>query len=543
MGWSLVVCDRSGTPLGELRQASGRGFRKSLNRGRSLRGTIRANNSLAAYVQQTDRTILKAYDDRSGDQVIRHCGPISGCEKNVDERGRGTIGWTSPGPEWRLLARLLGKNSAGASFGTPSSLVARESVMKQIIDALNQGSAPLGTSIGDTGIRPDVALATLPAPTGFTLQDFIGATPDGGGYGMWKGSTTLTFAVTAIDVAGREGPASQATITIPTDVPPFNFEAYRHSIRIHWNPVAGAKTYRVYLRSMSAPPQYGGGIVIPGGRTLDATRLNYFNTSGDNAVYDTGGYNYTAGDVPGSVPGPGLGSFGPWRYYPASSAFAELSTGLDGVDWEVRAVEPLVDAYGTQLGVLIAKAFLGALKPHVVFEFGTGKKNVKTFSVVTDAGASANDITHLPSGFPDNATQLPVELTDVDSIVARGLREDVLTEDVLTDALRTQLVQDHIAVRKVPRRTITFTPVDDPDPFGTALEERRVPRPFVDYDVGDIVTFRAVELLEVNDPTTGLVSGYTEVKTVDAFFRIFTLDIDIGDDGAESVTLTFVEEG
>lgn len=399
MAWSFVLTTLAGQPIGELRQNSSRGFRRSLNRGRTIRGSIRANNSLAAYVQQNERTLVKAYDDRSGAKVLRHCGPITGHEKTVDERGRGAIGWNAAGPEWRLLSRLIGKNAGGAVFGGPVTLVDRGSVMSQIITALNGGSAPLGTSVGDTGIRP--------------------------------------------------------------------------------------------------------GVIVPSGSSY----------------------------------------FGPWRWYPASSAFADLSSGLDGPDYDFAPVEPVVDAYGLQIAALNVAPAIGQLRANAVFEFGDGKRNVKGFSIVSDSGVVANDVAHLPPGFPDNATQAVIEQSDAQSIIDRGLREDVLTEDVTTDALRLQLVQDHIAVRKQQRRTITFSPVRDPDPFGTPLEERRVPRPFVDYDVGDIVPFRATELVDVVDPTSGLVTGCTAVKTVDAFFRVFTIDIDIGDDGSETPTLTFVEEG
>lgn len=399
MAWSFVLTTLAGQPLGELRQNSSRGFRRSLNRGRTLRGSIRANNSLAAYVQQNERTLVKAYDDRSGAKTLRCCGPITGTEKSVDEHGRGAIGWSAAGPEWRLLSRLIGKNAGGAVFGGPSSLVDRGDVMGQIVDALNAGSAPLGTAAGDTGIRR------------------------------------------------------------------------------------------------------------------------------------------------GAIAASGRGYFGPWRWYPASSAFTDASTGLDAPDWDVAPVEPVADAFGLQIGALNVAPSLGQLRAGAVFEFGDGRRNVKGFSVVSDSSIVANDIAHLPSGFPDNATQAVIERTDTDSIADRLLREDVLTEDVVTDALRLQLVQDHLAVRKQPRRTIQFTPIRDADPFGTPLEERRVPRPFVDYDVGDIVPFRATELLDVVDPATGLVVGVQAVKTIDAFFRVFTIDIDIGDDGSETPTLTFVEEG
>lgn len=401
MGWDLVATTRGGIPLGEIRQASGRGFRKSLNRGRSVRGTVRTNNSLAGNIRQGDVTLVKAYDDRAGAKALRHYGPVIGSEKAVDENGKGTVNFTSSDPLWRLLSRYIGKSLTGASFGSAGALVDRGDVAALIINALNRGDLPGGpiyTTKDDTGIR-----------------------------------------------AGNIVPSS--------------------------------------------------------------------------ASY-----------------------FGPWRWYPAASALAQLFAGIDSPDMDLVPTEPTADADGVQIAALNIAPSIGQLRLDAAFEFGAGRKNVKTFNEVSDSSTAANDIAHLPSGYPENATQQVIEKTDPDSIAARGLREDVLTEEVLTDALRTALVDDHLAVRKVPRRTITFTVIRDPDPFDTPLAERRVPRPFLDYDVGDIVPFRATELVEVVDPNTQLVTGYVESKTIDAFFRVFTIDIDIADDDSETVTLTFVEE-
>jgi hypothetical protein len=402
MAWTFVATNRAGVSLGEVRQSEARGFRRSLNRGRSARGTIRTSNSLAGNVLAGDVTLIKAYDDRAGGApALRHNGPVTGSNKAVDERGTGKITWTSNDPSWRLLTRLIGKSLVGASFGDALNLMDRGTVMGQIINALNRGDLPGGpiyATKDDTGIRV--------------------------------------------------------------------------------------------------------GNITPSGRSY----------------------------------------FGPWRWFPAASAFAQLSSGIDSPDYDLLPTEPTPDADGVQIATLVAAPSIGQVRQDAVFEFGAGKKNVKTFEIVSDGGIVANDVAHLPSGFPDNAMQAVIEQTDAASIAARGLHEDALTEEVLTDALRTALVADHLAVRKQPRRTIAFTLVRDPDPFGLPLAERRVPRPFADYDVGDVVPFRATELVEVYDPVAGRVTGYAEAKTVDAYFRVFTMDITINNDGSEDVALTFVEE-
>ncbi len=82
------------------------------------------------------------------------------------------------------------------------------------------------------------------------------------------------------------------------------------------------------------------------------------------------------------------------------------------------------------------------------------------------------------------------------------------------DAIRTGIVDYHLAYRKNPRQIINFKP---------AVNAR--PAPFVDYNVGDFVRARAT------------VNG---VLRFDATFRVWGVTFDIDVNGNENVDLELV---
>lgn len=393
--WTFVLTDRAGAPLGELRDATARALRLPLNRLPTLSFTVRVDNPMAEHLVKQDLTLVKGYDDSTGTKTLRFIGPVVSSEKSRGREG-GSVAVTAAGPAWRLGHRLLGKNPAGATFGTAVSTIDRGEIAGQILDALNNGNAStVHTDAADTGIR-------------------------------------------------------RGTIT--------------------------------------------------------ASALSYA---------------------------------GPWRYKQADEAISELSAALDGFDWEIAPVEPTADTIGVQIGSLNAAPILGQTQTNSVFEFGTGRHNVEDWRDIGDSSGLANRGHNLPPGFPDNATQQVVTSDDTVSIGERGLHETVIPGDLVVDTLRQQLVTEHIRIRKVPRRVITFSPIAE-DSTAPA-SERRVPVLFVDYNVGDIVPFRAVERFAARD-AAGAVTNYTEVKTVDALFRIYAIDLRIDDAGVATAVPTLVAE-
>jgi hypothetical protein len=231
---------------------------------------------------------------------------------------------------------------------------------------------------------------------------------------------------------------------------------------------------------------------------------------------------------------------GPWRYKIASEALADLSGTLDGPDFRIRPVAPTADAVGVQFGALDVAAAFGQVQPNVAFEYGTGQDNVAEWSDVGDSTTLANRAVSLPSGFPDNAVDSPIQWDDATAIADRGLYETVVAADLLTSDLRTKLAQEHVRVRKMPRRVISFTPVaEDPS---LPLSERRVPRLFADFNIGDVVTFRAVEHLPITD-TAGTIIGISEQKTADLLMRVFGAELAIDDNGVAQTRLTLADDG
>lgn len=384
MLWEGVVTDRTGAPLGELREASGRGFKKSLNRGRATRWTVQVDNPLARW-HQDDTVLVKWYQDN----VLRFVGGLVTSEKNRDGAG-GTIAVTAGDAFATILPwRLLGKSNAGQTYATAVSPQDKGALAAMMITEANAS--------GDTGIR----MGTVqPSSNGFA---------------------------------------------------------------------------------------------------------------------------------------------GPYWYQPADAAITDLSAGLGGFDWDLVPVEPVADAGGIQTGRLDIYSAVGTVRDDVAFEFGTGKRNVASFRDLANFAGRLNRGYSLPPGFPDNATQLVLTQADAASIAQRGVFEGTVAGDLQVDALRQALLDQNIAVRKLPQRVITFVPITE-DAAGTPIDQRRVPRALLDYDVGDVVHFRAKERFKRYDPTTGAVIDMVAITTVDALFRVFAIDVAIGDNGDVTVTVTLVQE-
>jgi hypothetical protein len=232
---------------------------------------------------------------------------------------------------------------------------------------------------------------------------------------------------------------------------------------------------------------------------------------------------------------------GPLRYVTVSQVYSDLTSTLDGPDWQIRYSDyPLPsDAQGVILGYLDVSAALGQVQPNVVWAFGTSPHNVASWDDVGDATGLANLAVNLPPGYPDTSQDQPIPWSDATSIADRGLNETVVTADLQTADLRTRLVQGHVRVRKTPRRVISFVPVaEDPS---APIDQRRVPRFGVEFGLGDVMTFRAVERFPVTD-AGGTVIGYTETPTVDVLTRCFVAQLDLDDNGVASTTLTLIQE-
>lgn len=228
------------------------------------------------------------------------------------------------------------------------------------------------------------------------------------------------------------------------------------------------------------------------------------------------------------------------RYTTAGTFLAGLSATLDGPDWQIRPTEPVTDAQGVQIGLLDVSAAIGTSQPNVAFKFGGNDGNVAEWKDTGDATGLCNRAVNLPSGWPDTATQAVQTWQDAPSIADRGLYEAVIPGELQSDDLRLKLIQENVRVRKVPKRVIAFTPVAEDS--SAPIEQRRVPRPFADYNVGDVVRFRATERYPVTD-VLGTVIDYLQSPTVDVLVRVFAIQIDLDDNGVASTTVALQDDG
>jgi len=228
---------------------------------------------------------------------------------------------------------------------------------------------------------------------------------------------------------------------------------------------------------------------------------------------------------------------GPWTYKPALQALNEVVGTLDGMDWVATPVEPVADAWGVKLCQVDASPVIGTYKPEAVWEFGDGRRNVAEWSEQLATEFLCNLPYHLPPGWPENATQQVVFAQDLDSILARGVYEDVISADLSVDQLRTRLVQEHAALRSRPKQTVTFKPTPDYAVAGQAM-----PRLFTDFAVGDAVPFRAVERVETRNAATGAVTGYTKLTEIAGTLRVYAAELSIDDDGAEQPEFTLIDD-
>jgi hypothetical protein len=223
---------------------------------------------------------------------------------------------------------------------------------------------------------------------------------------------------------------------------------------------------------------------------------------------------------------------GPYYYKPYTETLAELSAMLDGPVWTCDPVEPTFDETGLQIATLNLYRLLGTPQPNAVFAYSDDQDdrgNVKAYKRTITKASLCNAGYSLPPGFPDAPAGFVQVWGDGPSIGKWGRREAVIPSDLASEELRLRLVQEHVAVRAQPREIITidgFLPEDaglrpgEPRPY--------TPRLKLDYDVGDVIPFRAS------------VDGQVRVN---GLFRIYGANLTIDNNGLETPTLVLTSGG
>ncbi len=215
----------------------------------------------------------------------------------------------------------------------------------------------------------------------------------------------------------------------------------------------------------------------------------------------------------------------------ASGAFKQLSevvqdlgAGAYGFDWEIT---PNTVGDGV-LGDWHAASLFGAYNPDVIFHYVEGGGgNMKTITDSVSKLQQANRVYHFLD-FGVVTTDSPVVTSATDAVTAGiiaedGLYEDVASAQLVDNDLRQSLVNAHVALRRYPRRVITFQPQDyDPTNPGT------VPRFGTDYFIGDIVRARAEDEHGV---------------WFDAYFRVYGWTAKPSSEGTETGDLLLISDG
>lgn len=170
-------------------------------------------------------------------------------------------------------------------------------------------------------------------------------------------------------------------------------------------------------------------------------------------------------------------------YAPVLNCVQELGGALDGFDWLIRPVENWANGAlaSSNVGAFQAQPVIGTTQSNAVFEYGVStRSNVLSYTRVRTRDTQANRVHHVA------ANGSVVTHSNTTAITVWGLLEDALSVDLTSEDLRAKLVQEHGNVRGYPRDLIRMTPHIDPGVTG------RLPKPFVDYDVGDTISFNAV---------------------------------------------------
>jgi hypothetical protein len=203
-------------------------------------------------------------------------------------------------------------------------------------------------------------------------------------------------------------------------------------------------------------------------------------------------------------------------YKKLATCIAEQANLLDGFDWQVIPAEPWSIGGVTYIGTWSARPLIGSTRPEAIFEYGVGKANISEYSLQTDRSTQANKVYNPGTGAQELVSQL-----DSTSITKWGLMEDVADLQLRDKDMRQKLVDEHINVRKNPRRVVTFTPVPVD---GTT----RVPVFGQDYEVGDTVTARAAIGNSVR---------------FNGEFRVYGVQVNLDGNGVEALQLTLTDEG
>lgn len=243
-------------------------------------------------------------------------------------------------------------------------------------------------------------------------------------------------------------------------------------------------------------------------------------------VLQTGTLNLNLEDEsslrPGTITASGNITGGTWRYKPFLELMQELGATVNGFDFYQRPLNPpdWPVTVGALTGTIDIAPIIGTTKSNVVFEYGLGARNASDYEYLIDSESMIDRAIGLPPEFPDNPGNKVATVTDAPAVASRGLREEVIPTDLNDLTFRTQLAQLHVNLRKQPREQFVIQP-------SPASGSRPVPKFLVDYNIGDTIRGR------VQDQNRLLL---------DALVRVYGAQVNLDDEGVETIDLTVINE-
>jgi hypothetical protein len=222
--------------------------------------------------------------------------------------------------------------------------------------------------------------------------------------------------------------------------------------------------------------------------------------AGESGLTTTGGTFEQVGDTTAE-----------WDRKRVSDGLTDLSDSANGIDLDVR---PFLVGGGV-FAQMSAYGRLGTTSPNVTFGWGRPPFNVRRMENLEDPLTIANRMISL--GSASSGSQLSATKEDDDSLNDIGAWEDfAYYNDIQNQLLLDDLTQGEVDVKKLPRKSLQIHMKSEMD------EE-----PFVDFYLGDVATIVAAERMR---------GGIDEQR------RIFGFDIEVSDEGVETVQQVYVEE-
>lgn len=266
-----------------------------------------------------------------------------------------------------------------------------------------------------------------------------------------------------------------------------------------------------YLQKRLAGKSANGTIFDPAQNVASIAKTLVDTTNAEN---ETG---IRTGTVPVSAGSARTFKAGPYR--PVLECVNALGSPLDGFDWRFQPIENYAAGAvtGTKIADFVAQDVVGVPRPKAVFEYGVGtRSNVYEYSLSRSRDGQANRLYHIGQ---DASTALV--RSDAASISLYKLLEEVLSAEITDPDMVGGLLNEHIALRRNPRDLVGVTPhIGD----GTL----RVPEPFVDYDFGDTVSFKAK------------FGGKTRFQ---GGVRVYGIQATMDEKGFERIELTVEDQG